>query len=277
MKYINFTKDEQIEFMQLVKSKTKLTWESLAHSLFISRSMIFFYLDGHSKIPKASYEKLCKLSGLKPVKEDCIEIKNKTEEIIFPKLDARIAEFIGILAGDGHLSSINYEVSVVCHKFDDNEYVTNHVTTFFQLFGLNSKVTYSKLNNAIKCRVYSKALCAYLRSRFLIPIGKKKGNLKIPAVIRKKNSLLKSYIRGLFDTDGSIYLRRKKSMVVSIVSKDPEFLDEVKGALIQLDFSPSVSGKNLYIYSQDQIRRFFKEVKPANKKHLDKFNKAIDL
>ena len=112
MKYIKFNKNEQISFMRLVKYKTKLTWEKLAQYLEISRSMIFFYLDASSKIPYINYKKLCALAKIRTDCNSFIEIKNKTEKIKNPRImDNNLAELIGIIAGDGHISKINYEVS----------------------------------------------------------------------------------------------------------------------------------------------------------------------
>jgi len=97
------------------------------------------------------------------------------------------------------------------------------------------------------------------------------------AQISTKKELVKSYLRGLFDTDGSLYFRRKSEKIVSIISRDPQFLKEVKFALGGLNYSPSVSGKNLYLYQQREINRFFSEIKPANTKHTQKYANSIGL
>lgn len=277
MKYINFNQKEQQEFMKRVKSNSNLTWKAITQSLGLSRSMIFFYLNGKSKIPTENYEKLCKIAMFEPNNLSPTIIKNKTQNINAPEqIDERLAEFIGLLAGDGHVSRINYEISVTCHKRLDKDYVTNRVSKLFlDLFSLNAAIRESKINNVIKCSVHSKLLSEYLTTNFLIPRGKKKGKLHIPTQIRAEKGFLMSYIRGLFDTDGSIYCRRKKSLVVSIASRDPVFLNEVKNALIELGYSASVSGKNLYIYNQEQINRFMREVKPSNMKHLNRYDNFI--
>jgi DNA-binding transcriptional regulator WhiA len=146
---------------------------------------------------------------------------------------------------------------------------------FRDLFEVNVKIKEQDHNNTIKSVVNSKMLSQFLTNKFKIPKGKKKGSLHIPKQILKRKKLLRPYIRGLFDTDGSFYLRRKTSMVISIASRDPPYLEEVKQALIFLNYKPSVSGKNLCVYKQEQIKLFFKEIGSSNKKHRNKYDNFI--
>ncbi|MBI3033122.1 hypothetical protein HYY69_06620 [Candidatus Woesearchaeota archaeon] len=273
MKYINFTPEQQIEFMIKVKNNSALTWKTIIQELKMSRAMVFCYLNGSSKIPEHNYYKLCQLGNIKTEIFPLIEIKNKTEPILLPgKIDERLAELVGIIAGDGHVSSINYEISITCHKILDRHYIFEHVAKLFkELFEITPKIRDAKKTKGIKCIVNSKILFYFMTEKFKHPAGKKKGRLLIPKEIEENNQWLKAYIRGLFDTDGSIYFRREKSMVISIISADAIFLDQVRQALKTLGYSPSVSGKNLYIYDQSQIKRFFNEINPANKKHNDKY------
>jgi DNA-binding transcriptional regulator WhiA len=264
--------------MRLVKEKSNLTWDAIAHFLDLSRGMIFFYANGKSKIPKNNYERLCQLIKISPTHKSYLIIKNKTFIIKkVNKINEDLAELLGVLAGDGHLSNINHEISVTCHRELDRDYIINYVSNlFYQLFGVNVKIKEQDHNNTIKSVVNSKMLSQFLTSKFKIPKGKKKGNLHIPKQLLQRKKLLRAYIRGLFDTDGSFYLRRKTSMVVSIASRDLQYLDEVKQALIFLNYKPSVSGKNLCIYRQEQIKMFFKEIGSSNKKHKNKYDNFIN-
>ncbi|MDP3989751.1 MAG: LAGLIDADG family homing endonuclease [archaeon] len=278
MEHINFHPKEQITFMRLVKNKSNLNWESIARSLNLTRGMLFFYLRGKSKIPKENYEKLCQIAGIKPEQKSYVIIKNKTQPIKKTVgINKDLAELLGILAGDGHVSPINYQLSVTCHIIQDKEYIETYVTKIFNnLFGVNVKIREQLHNNTIKCVVNSKRLFEFLTRTFKIPIGKKKGKLHIPEQIFNQNKLLSHYLRGLFDTDGSVYVRREKSLVLSIASRDPPFLDEVKKAFIKLGYNPSVSGKNLYLYRQEQIRRFFNKTGSSNPKHKTRYDSFIN-
>jgi DNA-binding transcriptional regulator WhiA len=278
MKYINFTKTNQITFMREVKAKTNLTWEKIAQELFVSRAMIFFYLNAKSKIPENKYKLLCALANVKPEVRSYIEIYNKTKIISLPKKTSEnLAEILGALAGDGHLSHHNYEINITGHRVLDRDYITSHLAKLFNsVFDIKLKIKEQNHNTTIKGVINSKMLMKFLTKEFYIPIGKKKGRLHIPPKIFEKQKLLKAYIRGLFDTDGSVYLRREKNVVVSIISRDQQFLQEVKEAFEQLSYNPCVSGKNLYIYRQKQVKRFFEEIKSSNKKHLERYDNFIN-
>lgn len=273
MKYIDFDKIKQNKFMKNIKSRSQLSWDEIAKRIKISRSMIFFYLNGYSKIPIENYKSLCLIGRIKPKKEKTIEINNKTRKIKIKRgLNKQIAELLGALAGDGHISDINYEVSISGNKELDFEYLKYHLgPIFMKLFGIEVKIKESKISKGMKINVNSKNLVEYLKSKFNIPSGKKKGKLQIPSCIKSNKYFLKYYIKGLFDTDGSIYLRRGKP-VISIISRDPLFLKEVGEALNILGFKISISGKNLYIYSKKEVILFFKKINPMNKKHIKRYN-----
>lgn len=277
MEYVLFKREEQIAFMKLVKSNSNQKWVSIAKSLNLTRGMMFHYLSGKSKIPVHNYVTLCGIANLPVKNKRVIDFKNKTAEITEPKLeDWRLAELLGILAGDGHISKINYEVSITGHRILDRDYLLTYVSKIFRnLFGVNVKFKEQSHNNTLRCVINSKLMHSFLIKHFYLPVGKKKNKLHIPAIINQNEALLKYYLRGLFDTDGSVYIRRKNSLVVTIASVDPPFLDEVKSAFIRLGYSPSVSGKNLCIYNQSQIKRFFNEIGSSNRKHQKRYDNFI--
>jgi len=270
MKYINFSKNKQSSFLRLIKKKTNYSWKQLAYFLKVNRSMIYFYLNEHSRLPYNHYIKLCELAKIR-IKDNIklIDIKNKEEKIKIPKLSNKFAEFIGSLAGDGHLNKITYEVSITVDKYLDKNYSNHIISLFDELFNIKARKYIQK--NKVKCFVYSKKLVELLSNKYNIPVGKKKGKLHIHKEIKQNKNLLKAYIRGIFDTDGSFHRHHKKDAMLGIISKDYVFIKELKNALNKLNFNASLSNKNLYIYRKEEIDRFFKEIKPSNMKHVSKY------
>ena len=274
MQHAIFSPTEQREFMRDAKNASKLTWEKIASLLGISRAMIFVYLKGTSKIPRENYLRLCSMAGKNPAMK-YVEIFNKEQDIKqIGEMTEDMAEFLGILAGDGCLSLSNHEVAVSGHLKLDEEFMLGRVALLiFGLFGVRVKIKRHQRNNNIRCVVNSKKLSNFLASRFGHPKGKKLGKLHIPQEIAESPRFLSAYLRGLFDTDGSVYMRRKRGLVLSIISKDALYLQEVKKGMEDLGFHPSVSGKNLYLYRQHEIDRFFLRIKPQNRKHLQRFRR----
>jgi len=234
--------------------------------------MIFFYRNEHSKLPRKHYLTLCRLTNTKiDLSLRTMQIKNKSEKIKIPSLTEKFAEFLGALAGDGHMNKITYEISISMDKDLDKKYSMHVLKLYKDLFGITARTYTQKECNKIKCFAYSKEVVNHLSSTYSVPIGKKKGNLKIPKQIKSNKPLLRAYIRGLFDTDGSIHRHHPKTAMLGIISRDPIFIKEVKQALLTLNFTTSLSNKNLYIYKKKEIDKFFKEIKPSNVKHNYKY------
>lgn len=144
--------------------------------------------------------------------------KDRLLNITLPaKLDEDLAEFVGIVVGDGHLNyevrekSRFYSVTISCNFTEDMEYFKRTINPIFgKLFNTNLSVIKNKnLNyfNAVKC---SKSIVNFLSLNFSIPIGNKTSNIKIPQIIMSSNSSIKSaFIRGISDTDFSLSFRNQ--------------------------------------------------------------------
>ena len=55
------------------------------------------------------------------------------------------------------------------------------------------------------------------------------------------------------------------------ISCSPNFLLQIKEALLSLGFKATLSGKSVYIYDQSQIETFFNTIKLNNPKHNKKY------
>jgi len=270
MKFVEINGSNRAILFNALKNKKKKSWKEISSDLKRSKAMMFHYINGSFPIPLALYEEISKISGIK-VSFDVIEKKKfMRKEVNVPRLDTGLAEILGALAGDGHISGISHEVSVTCSSELDRDYINHLKLLFERKLGLKFKISIQ--GGAIRLKTYSKELASILHREYGAPIGKKKGNLKIPKPLENDLGLMKVYIRGLFDTDGSVYLRRKKDIVVEIINVDKNYLESLKVVLNRLGFICGISGKNLYLYRKDMVKKFFEEIKPANPKHLKKYS-----
>lgn len=268
--FIKLKERDRINLFDSVKKNIDLSWDAFYPRLNISRAMFFNYLSGKYHLPKKLFLRLEKISGISI--SDYEEFhRNKYVEkgIKKPPLSEEFAEILGALAGDGHIGGIPYEVSITCSNQVDREYIFYLKPVLDRLFGVKFKI--SVQNNCIKLKTYSKNLVFFLHNQYGLPLGRKKGKLKVPLNLRKNKKFLRAYMRGLFDTDGTIYIRRKGDIVVEIANIDKSYLREIQEILNFLGFASGISGKNLYIYRKELIKKFFREIKPANSKHLKKY------
>ena len=121
-------------------------------------------------------------------------------------INSDIAELCGIILGDGHLHSTENRI-VITGSNDDLFYYKNHLILLFKKhFGVTPKLVRIKNKNSYRLILENKRVFD-----FFIDIGLvrgKKDKITIPKTILNDSSLLKSFIKGLFDTDG--YLKFSK-------------------------------------------------------------------
>ena len=255
--------------------KNNLSWEKIYPQLGIRRSMFFHYLSGRYPIPEKTFFRLEEISKTHVVKIKKVErVRYSLKEIKDFKLDTDLSEILGVLNGDGHLDPINYEICVVGNSLE-KDYCSHLKILFEKKFGMDFKTLFPA--NCFKLRVYSKKLIGQLSAVYNLPLGNKMGKLKIPSQVKENLEFLRAYIRGLYDTDGCFHIRRKKDPMVIITSADEKFLSEVKTALVSLGFHPSNGNRRIFIYRPREVVRFFDEIKPANHKHLNKYQKYLNL
>ena len=252
------------------KIKTKIgSWEKFYPRYNISRAMFFNYLSGKYGIPLDLFNLWKEISNFKEnvnTIEKSMYLKKEIKEII---LDENLAEIIGVLNGDGHISKNQKEICVVGNK---NE--KDYALYLQNLFTSKLKVDFNHIffdSSRFKLKGYSVDLSRFLVKEYGLPSGNKLGKLHIPPQILTKNELLISYLRGLYDTDGTIYIRRKKDYVIEISSADKNYLIEIKSALERLGFNISLLKNHVAIYKKHEIKKFFELIRPSNSKHLKRF------
>lgn len=270
-KTVEIEKSERAIFWQRIKQIQGKSWDRLAEDLGISRPTIFNYKSDRTRIQYGIFLKLCELGRIKPSKLN-FRIVSRTKAINNLILNEPLSEFIGIVCGDGHLDGLNYEINITGHAIQDKKYLESYVVPLAEkLFGISPSLKSQDEFTVIRFRLYSKELYEILNNRFSIPSGKKTKKLKIIPEIRKNRKLLIRFLRGLFDTDGSIYTHHGNDMMLEISAKGKMFRRDIMSALIFLGFHPFHGMKNIVLYRQSEIVDFFKLIKPKNDNHLRRF------
>ncbi len=273
-KFVRLNERDRIKLFLEAKKKNKDSWNLLYSELNISRSMLFKYLSGEYSIPEKIFLKLESIGKVKIFNKIFI-YKEKYLEKEIPTLlmSNSLAEIIGVINGDGHMNTLTYEICITGNIFE-KEYFYYLKTLFDKNLNLSFKIY--EQDGKIRLKAYSKKLIEILSKSFGLPVGNKIGKLRVPRIIFKKEIWTRFYIKGLFDTDGSFYTRRKNEPVLNISSADSKFLQEILKMLNSLEFKASLAEKNIYLYNKDEIGKFFKLIKPANSKHLKKYNQYLN-
>ena len=211
-------------------------------------------------------------------------IKNKTgfkvlKSVTTPGHSARLAELIGILMGDGHVGL--YQTSVVTNSETDFQHALFVKTLIEDLFKVQVSLSNRRNKKACEIVVSSKSVC-----RFFVSQGIPQGNkitlgLHIPDWIRKNPLYRKAFIRGLFDTDGCVYLdthhygqKVYKNLGVAFANQSLPLLSFFKESLEFFGLHPTQKTKfRVFLRRRENIRRYFDLIGSSNEKHLKKVYK----
>lgn len=202
----------------------------------------------------------------------------KTEKKVTVRKNIFLAEFIGILFGDGHVGK--YQTTITLDSKTDAEYIDFIVAKIQKHFGIVPGIRKRKNARAIEICVSSISF-----SRQMVFYGMKEGNkikgdFRIPYWIFVSRTYLKVFIRGLFDTDGSVYMDRKivgdKSYMysgIAITSASADLRSDIMRALQQLGFSPTCTAKqnSIFLRTRKDVDSYFSKVGSDNPKHCVRY------
>lgn len=145
-----------------------------------------------------------------------------------------------------------------------------------ELFGITPRIVFHKTKNEIFIALENRNLVEFLISIGLRPGSKIKNHISIPQFIKKNENLLKACIRGLIDTDGSVFRMSKKDFDnprISFKNNNRKLLKDVRSSLVQLGFNPSkIIINQIFISRLEDIKKFTEVIGFNNSKHKIKLN-----
>lgn len=121
--------------------------------------------------------------------------------ITFPRyLTEDLAEFLGYVIGDGHITHNTVEIVNA-----DEEIINRSIMLSQNIFGVTPNIVKDKRSKAQRIQLSSVTLAEILHTVFEIPYGKKGKSLGIPTVLfTTSNTILSRFIRAYIDCDGHI-------------------------------------------------------------------------
>ncbi len=212
----------------------------------------------------------------------------------FPsEMNEKLAELYGVLIGDGCLSQYFSSYSkrnifctlVTGHTHDEPYYRQVLQPILIQEFGVKGCIRFRNDCNAVRFETAHKNVFNFFRA-FGFPVGLKKC-LVIPSIILSNRNFSIACIRGIFDTDGSVYSRYSKQyknhkkhynyFVIQFKMKSYTIINQIKEILKINNIKTTKVGiiKNNYfvvrITKQESIKLFMELFQPNNKYHVDRY------
>lgn len=212
------------------------------------------------------------------------------------ELTEELAEMIGVFVGDGCLSQSKrkdrkgYSKEVVfTGSWDkDSQYYMDIIQPIiYKNFDLSSSLVHRKDDNSMRLRIYNQTILPSFLIKLGFNFGPKSRTVEIPLIILNDISLQKSFIRGLFNTDGTIYKRYSKPYgnhkktysdykVIQFKSASKKLMEQTSNILLDLGFNPNriIKERDAWvcrITSQKEVKRFGNEIITNHTYHKNRF------
>lgn len=206
-------------------------------------------------------------------------IKLRLEKItrkLPPPDDARVLELLGALIGDGWIGISGGRKQVCfCGNLRQQAYAKHLRKLLCRAFGVRGYFKLREKNTVFYIIVNSGPIFDFFKNEFDFPVGTKKkfNTLLLPSETEEGLTI----IRGIFDTDGGIYMDNAPGYarpypVVDITSHNPELLGWISKTLTKKGFKVISLKYSIRLKTISQVERWFNEVKPSNKVHVNKWN-----
>jgi len=167
------------------------------------------------------------------------------------KLDGDMAEFCGIISGDGNIwtNMRKYEVTITGSP-KDRSYL-DRLAKYVSL-RIKSNPYYRQRGRGLRLTIYSVSFFKFLTEEVGFGIGIEKNSRGIPAPILKSRDNCLSFIRGFFDTDGSIFTSKKKGVfdypTIEITNENVRLLRDIQRILDDEGFRTTFRKSNSNTY-----------------------------
>lgn len=203
---------------------------------------------------------------IKTIPQKKLRYQNRRSDVKLPKRSTRLAEFLGIMLGDGHISHFQ---TIVTLGIKELAYV-RYVQTLMQgLFKVKATISIKK-SGYRDVYIGSTLITRWLGEQGLVS-NKVAAQVGVPKWIMTNKSYMQAFARGFFDTDGSVYGLRY-GIQISITNRSAPLLIALQDMLRKLGYRVSeASVYRIYITKREDVERFFKEIAPANAKHRRRF------
>jgi len=298
---VRLTKEKQRELIERSRSKAGISWSKFGALLNFNAHYLSHELrDGLRTLPIPIYKQLCAIAD-ENYDDHIVEIlpsnwgqkeggkrsgggKPKRAKILSEKSE-NLAEIIGVVLGDGHLEEshkLGHYAVKISGGLDDLEYLADFVAPLFRkLFGKQMKSLRFKKAKGVMFYIYDKNIVCTMEHYGLKPGNKKNNNARIPEWILSKDEYLRACLRGLFDTDGTVFPKSANSKIpqLELTSKIEGVQETFRRGLLQLGFMPSKWSKSVSpkcgLYAREQVMAFRRRIGFHNPKHERRFEKIL--
>lgn len=194
--------------------------------------------------------------------------------------EEKLAELVGVILGDGHIDKhsrdrgdrfvSSYYLSVTLNSSEEE--LREHVIDLIKsCVGRQPKVEKVKGANAVNLKLYGREVVEALEHVGLVAGNKVEKQVSVPSWIKESQQFKKACLRGLVDTDGSVYRRSQDGYwVVHFKNRSRPLLDDFVEMCEDLGINASKAGHTArQVASQQQVKNFIRDIDPIKGRKID--------
>ena len=211
-------------------------------------------------------------------------------------ISPELAEEVGWHIGDGSMNFYKNRgkskgfYQLRGHIEDDKEHYEKHIKPLFeQLFSTRISIREMPSTRVIGFQIWKDNLVNFKKSLGL-PLGPK-DEITIPKILLDKIELKKAVIKGIFDTDGGIYLEKKNKklyprMYITTTSfaLSEQLLSlfkeiELRATRYSQLYNQTFNRKRSYIITIRGVKmfhEFMNKISPKNPKHINQYQEFLN-
>lgn len=209
-----------------------------------------------------------------------------------PEITSELAEEIGWHIGDGSMNYYNHSgklrgiYQLRGHITDDRQHYEQRIKPIFEkLYNIKINLREMPSTRVFGFQIWNDKIIEF-KKKLGLPLGKK-FDVSIPLIFLKNKEIKSSLIRGIFDTDGGLYLEKKNKKLyprIEIRTISLKLANQLLKVLKNLGFrvtfhsehmtKDTLNRKRAYVISVrgvEMLEKWMKIIKPANPKHVKKF------
>lgn len=244
------------------------------HNLYTIKNLSMREISKELNIGESTvYDRMMRL-GISSNPERKHNYLKKRKDIVIPSCHtADLAEFFGIMLGDGNLTKMQIAVTLGTKEMEYASYVAG---LFSRIFGPTPKIAIRR-SGYRDVYIGSVDIVRWLRKEGLV-FNKVKAQVAAPDWIHSSLGFQMRFLRGFFDTDGSVYALRH-GIQLSFSNKSAPLLASLHKMLKQLNYKPSrITCDTIYVTHRESVTRFFEEIQPKNPKHQERYKRiCVDI
>lgn len=198
--------------------------------------------------------------------------------LLKPPLSADLAEFVGIVLGDGGIR--RWQVTVSCNQLDEAyaQYVGQLVT---KLFGIDVGISVDCKNHTASVVISSVELVEFLKSIGLTVGNKVRQQVDLPSWVWQQHNFQVACLRGLMDTDGCVYQHSYRVngklytyTKLAFTNYSRPLLSSTKRLFENLGLYPTLHKDNrrLYLHDSQAVRKYFAMVGTHSTRYQNRYD-----